>query len=58
MIVCRIEVGEYVMVGIEPSGKLDEQVLMSLIIDVPEIKVKIDHQDLPRIMQGCDILND
>lgn len=34
------------------------QVLKSLFIDVPEIKVKIGHQDLPSIAQGRDVLYD
>jgi hypothetical protein len=42
--------------------RLDEegwgQVLKSLFIDVPEIKVKIGHQDLPSIAQARDVLYD
>ena len=62
MIVCGIESGEYIAKGIGLSRKLTEerrkQVVKTLFIDVPEIKIKVGHRGLPSIAQGYDILYD
>ena len=59
---CRIELGEYIATRIGPSRKLDEerwkQVVKFLLIDVPEVEIKVGQRGPPSIAQGYDILYD
>jgi len=59
---CRIELGEYIAIRIGPSTKLDEerwkQVVKFLLVDVPEVKIKVGQRGPPSITQGYDILYD
>jgi hypothetical protein len=61
-IVRRIESEEYVATEIGASRKLDEerrkQVVKSLFIDIPEVKIKVGHRCLLDVAQGYDILYD
>ena len=54
IIMCRIELREYVATKIGPSRKLDEerqkQVVKILFINVPEVKIKIGRQGRPGIV--------
>jgi hypothetical protein len=57
---CRIELREFVTTGIGPRRKLDEkggkEVGKLLLIDVPEIKIKVGQRGLPIIAQAHDLL--
>jgi len=54
MVVSRIESGEDVTIGIRASGELDEegrkQIAEFLLVDVPEVEIKIGHRGLPCIV--------
>jgi hypothetical protein len=59
---CRIELGEYIAIRIGPSRKLDEErwkkVVKFLLIDIPEVEIKVRQRGLSSIAQGYDILYD
>jgi hypothetical protein len=60
-IVASMELGQDVTTEIWPSGELDEegreQIVESLLVNVPKIEIKIGNQGLPNVVQGYDILN-
>jgi hypothetical protein len=58
--VCGIELGEFVTTGIRPRRELDEKrgkkVAKVLLINVPEIKIKVGQRGLSIVAQGHNIL--